>query len=65
TPTTTFENIVIDIVQAFHGRFGFRPARVYLVKPKTIPLTYNGKLQHQKLKTQFLEGELNGRILFS
>ncbi len=66
-PTTDFENIVIDIVQAFNGRFGFRPARVYLVKPKTIPLTYNGKLQHQRLKAQFLEGRLddNGRILFS
>lgn len=67
TPATTFENIVIDIVQAFNGRFGFRPARVYLVKPKTIPLTYNGKLQHQRLKAQFLDRSLveNGRILFS
>jgi len=64
---TDFANIVINIVQAFNGRFGFRPARVYLVAPKTIPMTYNGKLQHQRLKTQFLDGQLkeNGRILFS
>ena len=67
TPQTLFEDVVIDIVQAFNGRFGFRPARVYLVKPKTIPMTYNGKLQHQTLKSQFLDGQLadNGRILFS
>ncbi|MCP4419028.1 MAG: fatty acyl-AMP ligase [Chloroflexi bacterium] len=67
TPTADFENVVIEIVQAFNGRFGFRPARVYLVKPKTIPMTYNGKLQHQRLKAQFLDGRLadNGRILFS
>jgi acyl-CoA synthetase (AMP-forming)/AMP-acid ligase II len=60
-------NIVIEIVQAFNGRFGFRPARVYLLKQKSIPMTYNGKLQHQRLKAQFLDGQLqeNGRILFS
>jgi len=67
TAMAMFETIVIDIVQAFNGRFGFRPARVYLLKPKTIPLTYNGKLQHQRLKAQFLEGWLedHGCILFS
>lgn len=67
TAVAQFEAIVIEIVQAFYGRFGFRPARVYLVKPKTIPQTYNGKLQHQELKAQFLAGRLeaDGRILFS
>lgn len=61
-----YQNILIDIIQAFQGRFGFRPGAVYLLKPKTIPMTYNGKLQHEKLKRMFLDGELreNGRILF-
>ena len=66
TPQAQFQETIIDIVQAFQERFGFRPGDVYLLKPKTIPMTYNGKLQHIKLKQQFLDGDLreNGRILY-
>ena len=66
TPQVQFQETIIDIVQAFQERFGFRPGDVYLLKPKTIPMTYNGKLQHIKLKQQFLDGDLreNGRILY-
>jgi len=61
-----FQDILIGIIQRFQDRFGFRPGAVYLLEPKTIPMTYNGKLQHEKLKQMFLQGELrqNGRILF-
>ena len=30
----TLQHMVIDIVTAFHNRLGFRPGRVYLLKPK-------------------------------
>lgn len=60
------EEMVVEIVGRFYDRFGFRPGRVYLVKPRTIPQTANGKLQHQRLKGRFEGGELHqeGLILF-
>ncbi|MCP4426702.1 MAG: fatty acyl-AMP ligase [Chloroflexi bacterium] len=61
-----WHDTAIEIVDRFYGRFGFRPGRVYLVKPKSIPQTHNGKIQHLQLKDDFLTGRLreNGRILF-
>ncbi|MEM7342858.1 MAG: AMP-binding protein [Chloroflexota bacterium] len=56
--TTTLEKRLIEIVQRIHDQLGFRPGRVYLVKPKTIPLTHNGKLQRGLLKERFLSGQL-------
>ena len=56
TSLEDWQGLVITIVQQFYGQFGFRPANVYLVKPKTIPLTHNGKLQHQQLKKDYLSG---------
>ena len=66
TPDDQFEDMVIDIVRRFQTRFGFRPGRVYLVKPRTIPMTYNAKLQHQQLREQYVSRQLfdEGRILF-
>ena len=58
--------LVIEIVSNVYSRMGFRPARVYLLKPKSIPQTHNGKLQHQKLKEQYLDRSLfnESKILF-
>jgi acyl-CoA synthetase (AMP-forming)/AMP-acid ligase II len=57
---------VLQIVNGFHDRFGLRPGRVYLVKPKTIPLTHNGKIQHARLKELFLDGSLRaaGQLVY-
>jgi acyl-coenzyme A synthetase/AMP-(fatty) acid ligase len=65
-PESELHDMVIDIVNSVHNRMGFRPARVYLLKPKSIPQTHNGKIQHQKLKEQYLDHTLNSekRILF-
>ena len=52
--------VVLEIVNRFYNRFGLRPGRVYLVKPKTIPLTHNGKIQHTRLKELYLAGDLRG-----
>jgi len=58
--------LTLQIVQRIHDRLGFRPARVYLVKPRTIPRTHNGKIQHVKLKDLYLDGTLRerGMILY-
>jgi acyl-CoA synthetase (AMP-forming)/AMP-acid ligase II len=56
----------LDVVNAIHERMGFRPGRVYLLKTKSIPMTYNGKIQHTRLKNQYLDGSLrgSGKILY-
>lgn len=60
------ENIVIEAVQRFNNVFGMHPGRVYLVKPGTIPMTYNGKIQYPKLIEHYIDGTLKrkGSILF-
>ncbi len=52
-------DLALSIVEAVHADMGFRPGRVYLLEARTIPLTHNGKIQHARLKTQYLEGELS------
>ncbi len=56
----------VEIVERFHRQLGFRPGRVYLVKPHAVPLTHNGKLRRGRLKQRYLDGSLRqeGRILF-
>jgi acyl-coenzyme A synthetase/AMP-(fatty) acid ligase len=58
--------LTIDIVDSIHQRLGIRPARVILIRTRTIPKTYNGKVQHVKLRDAYLEGTLQkqGRILY-
>lgn len=58
--------MVLQIVNAIHDRLGFRPARVYLVKPRTIPRTHNGKIQYVQLRESYLDGSLKerGAILY-
>lgn len=58
--------LTLQIVNAIHHRLGFRPARVYLIKPRTIPKTHNGKVQHVRLRELYLNGSLHGqgRILY-
>ena len=58
--------LTLQIVEAIHERLGIRPARVYLVKPRTIPKTHNGKIQHVKLRELYTSGVLHeqGLILY-
>ncbi len=55
------EGIVRAMVRRIQSSLGFRPGRIYLVKPKTIPMTYNGKFQHQRLRQLYLDGTLRKR----
>ncbi len=56
----------VAIVRALHAGLGFRPGRVYLVKPRTVPRTRSGKIRHGELKSRYLDGRLRdeGLILF-
>ena len=58
--------MTLETVQAIHNRLGIRPARVILVKPHTIPKTYNGKIQYVRLRESYLDGTLRkrGTILY-
>jgi len=59
-------NMVIEVVQRFRATFGFRPGRVFLLRPRTIPMTHNGKIKYSLLKQQYLDGSLRekGLILY-
>jgi acyl-CoA synthetase (AMP-forming)/AMP-acid ligase II len=65
TATESYDEMVIDVVSAVHGRLGMRPGRVYLVEPRSIPMTANGKLKHAALRASYLDGSLraDGKIL--
>jgi acyl-CoA synthetase (AMP-forming)/AMP-acid ligase II len=59
-------DMVIDVVQRFKATFGFRPGRVFLLRPRAIPMTFNGKIKYPLLKQQYLDGSLQkkGLIIF-
>ncbi len=58
--------LATEIVRRVHDRLGVRPGRVYLLRPRTIPLTHNGKVRHRGLRQAYLDGALraDGAILF-
>lgn len=60
------QEISMNIVSDFYHVMGFRPGRVYLLKPHSIPQTHNGKIQYTRLKENYLNGKLRteGKILF-
>lgn len=56
--------LVQEIVRRIYENLGFRPGRVYLVRPHTIPFTYNGKIQHAQLKEAYLNGALKEQLIY-
>jgi acyl-CoA synthetase (AMP-forming)/AMP-acid ligase II len=62
----TFTDITLEVVQQFDRMFGFKPGRVYLLKTRAIPMTYNGKIKYLQLKEDYINGTLRkeGLILF-
>jgi acyl-CoA synthetase (AMP-forming)/AMP-acid ligase II len=56
--------LVRAVVSAVRGIRGFRPARVLLVRPGTIPKTTSGKIQHARLAAIVAEGQLGEALLY-
>jgi acyl-CoA synthetase (AMP-forming)/AMP-acid ligase II len=58
--------VALATVRALHSTLGVRPARTYLLKPKGIPFTPNGKIQHGLLRDKYLAGTLRdeGTVVF-
>lgn len=54
----SYSDKVVEIVRAVRDRIGRRPGRVYLLQAKAIPQTYNGKIQHLQLHSDYLSGAL-------
>jgi acyl-CoA synthetase (AMP-forming)/AMP-acid ligase II len=65
-PVNICHEMVLEIVQKIYTHFGIRPGKVFLIKPKMIPRTPNGKLQHTILKNLFLHepSQINNWILY-
>ena len=61
-----FYDAAVEVVQAIQAQLGIRPGRVYLLRPHSIPLTYNGKTRHAELRDLFQSGNLraSNAILF-
>jgi fatty-acyl-CoA synthase len=62
----TFIDITLEVVRQFDNMFGFKPGRVYLLKTRAIPMTYNGKIKYLQLKEDYINGSLRkkGLIFF-
>jgi acyl-CoA synthetase (AMP-forming)/AMP-acid ligase II len=58
--------LALQISETVHSHLGYHPGRVYLLKGHSIPRTYNGKLQHGRLKQAYRDGSLRtqGAILY-
>ena len=52
------KEMTIEAVRRFKDTFGFTPGRVYLLKSRSIPMTYNGKIRYQELKDLYMGGHL-------
>jgi acyl-CoA synthetase (AMP-forming)/AMP-acid ligase II len=65
-PPEKLLEMATEVVVRFHQRLGLRPGRVILLKPRSIPLTANGKLRPGALREAYLDGSLAkaGQILF-
>jgi acyl-CoA synthetase (AMP-forming)/AMP-acid ligase II len=53
-----FESMTLAIVNAIYRQIGIRPGRVYFLKPRSIPLTHNGKIQYPMLRELYSTGKL-------
>jgi acyl-CoA synthetase (AMP-forming)/AMP-acid ligase II len=56
--------LVRRIVGAIHQIRGFRPSRVLLVRPGTIPKTTSGKIQHARLAELVGEAGLGDAVIY-
>lgn len=63
-PPDRASDLIRAIVARVREERGFRPARVLLVRPGTIPKTTSGKLQHARLTEMVAARELGDAVLY-
>ena len=49
---------IVQVVAVVYDELGIRPGRVYLTRPRTIPLTDSGKIRYTALRDRYLTGAL-------
>ena len=64
-PGKDAEAVAANVAQSIRKALGFAPERVIAVQPRTIPITYNGKIRHDVLRAQLAEGALADRIVLN
>lgn len=52
--------LVNEVAEAVRRAVGFAPDRIVLVRRRTIPRTYNGKIRYDALRTGLVDGTLAG-----
>jgi acyl-CoA synthetase (AMP-forming)/AMP-acid ligase II len=57
--------LVREIVQRVHRATGYRPAKVLLVRPSTIPKTSSGKIQRGRLGEMIVGNEVSDAIVYA
>jgi acyl-CoA synthetase (AMP-forming)/AMP-acid ligase II len=60
-PRSELKRRTVSVVQQIRGHLGLRPGRVYLLAPRSIPLTPNGKIRYPELRWLYLNGRLRER----
>lgn len=65
-PRAEYRRMVIELTHYVRSQLGLGPGRLYLMAPRAIPLTHNGKVRHPELKSLYLDGTLRdqGSLLF-
>jgi acyl-CoA synthetase (AMP-forming)/AMP-acid ligase II len=52
------QTLVVEITWAVHGALGVRPRSTLLLRPRTIPMTANGKLRRAALRDAYADGRI-------
>jgi acyl-CoA synthetase (AMP-forming)/AMP-acid ligase II len=65
-PRSELKRRTVSVVQQIRAHLGLRPGRVYLLAPRSIPLTPNGKIRYPELRWLYLNGRLReqGDLLY-
>ncbi|MDH3525277.1 MAG: hypothetical protein OES32_16995, partial [Acidobacteriota bacterium] len=58
--------MAVQAVAEIRAELGLGPGRLYLAKPRTVPLTETGKIRHAELRERYANGSLaaSGQLLF-
>jgi acyl-CoA synthetase (AMP-forming)/AMP-acid ligase II len=66
-PQAALPELAAAVAGAVEKAIGFAPDRIVVLAPRTLPRTTNGKIRHQILRSELMDGELarRGAVLFN